>query len=127
MQKDFDRKALEQRIVLLQKNVQSGRALIEEKKQDLEKSTRDVADKDAQLAKLAEEISTHEGHLQACTASLAAAEKLLHPPVASPPAAAAPEKSRYLRFSNRECTLVSGKGAPQSWRDCVEDAKGKSR
>lgn len=125
LQKDFDRKALEQRIAFLQKSVQSGRDLIEEKHREQEKSLAELADKDLRLARLAEEMTTREKNLLACAASLSQAERALRP-AASPTPVAEPTPQPYLRFGNRECTLVPGRGE-QSWRECIENAKRKPK
>jgi len=125
MQKDFERKSLEQRISLLQKNLQAAQDSTEENRRALEKGSADLADKDVQLARLAQEITARDKSLQACMASLAASAQLLNP-VASPTAAAGPTPKPYLRFSNRECTLAPGKGE-QNWRECIEDAKRKPK
>jgi len=125
MQKDFERKSLEQRIVFLQKNLQAAQEATEENRLRLEKSSTDLAEKDLQLVRLAEEIAAREKSLSVCVASLSEAEKRLHPQTASPPVAG-PTPKPYLRFSNRECTLVPGKGE-QSWRECIENAKRKPK
>lgn len=126
MQKDFDRKALEQRIATMKKRLQESQEIIETARGELAKRADDAAEKEAQLARQAEEIAAHEQRLQACAASLSAAEQLLRPPPASLPVSAKPTPRPYLRFRNSECTLVPGKGE-QSWRDCIEEAKGRSR